>query len=119
VFKVLLFVHLLAIVSAYLPKQNNKMRVLQVNKLKLNIFGSDDPPTTSAPTLSDKKEAAEINSGISDISKKEDSALPMPTGFDLGSISTVLIYGYLAYLLLDTLSLVLTGKSIDFSSYGK
>ncbi len=116
-FKLILLVQTLVSMYAYLPQYNNRFRVISSQNIhKLNMFNSNDPTSTPTP-VTDIKEKPDISTNS--INKKKDSALPLPTGFDLGSISTILIYGYLAYLFLDTLYIIITGKSFDFAQYGK
>lgn len=121
--KVLLLLQLFAIyVSAYsyLPQHYASYRLVPNQGLsKCNMFSSNDPSSEPRAAVSDENMKSEVDITTNSINKNKDSALPLPAGFDLSSISTILIYGYLAYLFFDTLLIIVTGKSFDFSQYGK
>ncbi len=119
-FLIQLFTTIYVSVYAYFPKHKNRIR-LGKDLLKLNMFDSNNDPTSPPPptatSLNDENKKSDLDLNI--VNKNKDSILPVPTGFDLSSISTILIYGYLVYLFLDTIVILVTGKSFDFSQYGK
>ena len=122
-FLIQIFTTIYISVYAYFPQHKNRIR-LGKDLLKLNMFGSNNDPTSAPPpppttttSLNDENKKPDID--LNTINKNKDSILPVPTGFDLSSISTILIYGYLVYLFLDTIVILVTGKSFDFSQYGK
>lgn len=120
-FKLLLLVQTLALIYAYSSQHIHRIRVISIKNIhktihKLSMFNSNDPTSTPTPVNDVTKKQDISTNGINE---NKESALPLPTGFNLGSISTILIYGYLIYLFLDTLYIIVTGKSFDFSQYGK